>query len=145
RWVGAGLCAVMLASWGASRWILIKVTHVGEYSSLAGVSNGGIFVLWFRGSARHWPGPGWHIDGERCGPAWRWRAGWDTELGITRVAIPLYTPFTLLGLPTAFLFHRDRRSVRWAREGRCVWCGYDLSGVTGPCPECGREESSKLK
>jgi hypothetical protein len=128
----------MLASWGASRWFLINVTHVGEYSALAQVVSGEIRVLWFPGWARHWPGPGWHIDGRRCAPAWSWKVGWGAELGTSHVTVPLYIPFALSALPTAFLFYRDRRSVRWAREGRCVWCGYDLSGVRGPCPECGK-------
>ena len=27
---------------------------------------------------------------------------------------------------------------RWGREGRCIKCGYDLTGnVSGRCPECG--------
>lgn len=29
------------------------------------------------------------------------------------------------------------RVVR-ARRGGCIRCGYDLTGLTGPCPECGR-------
>jgi hypothetical protein len=54
-------------------------------------------------------------------------------------AVPLLYLSALLAVPTAWLFHRDRRRVRWSREGRCVGCGYDLSGVSGKCPECGKE------
>lgn len=29
------------------------------------------------------------------------------------------------------------RSAARRRRGACVQCGYELSGITGPCPECG--------
>lgn len=34
-----------------------------------------------------------------------------------------------------------RQARRWWRQhrGRCVICGYDLTGIDGMCPECGRE------
>jgi hypothetical protein len=140
KWAGVVLCAVMLVSWGASRWFLINITNVGEYSTLAQLSAGEVSVTWFQGRARHWPGPGWHIEGERRIPEWRWKVRWSTELRIQQIAVPLYLPLAVLALPTVWLFYRDRRSVRWSREGRCAGCGYDLSGVSGKCPECGRDD-----
>ena len=76
-------------------------------------------------------------------PPWPWlpkRITTSPWPGIDAVLVPLYIPFTLLALPTALLFHRDRRSVRWAIAGRCRRCGYNLAGLppTTPCPECGR-------
>lgn len=36
------------------------------------------------------------------------------------------------------------RTCWWRRSGRCVECGYDLSGLCGNrCPECGRRASPK--
>jgi hypothetical protein len=73
---------------------------------------------------------------------WAWRPSTQVAATVPTITItwvPLYIPFTLLALPTAWIFYRDRRSVRWRREGRCLGCGYDLSGVSGKCPECGRE------
>jgi hypothetical protein len=32
-----------------------------------------------------------------------------------------------------------RARVRAPRPGCCVWCGYDVKGQGGVCPECGRE------
>jgi hypothetical protein len=49
-------------------------------------------------------------------------------------SLPLWLPFLLFALPTAYLWHLDRRRP----PGLCARCGYDLSGVTGGvCPECG--------
>ncbi len=82
------------------------------------------------------PPPRWH---ERF---WSW---WPHMFGFggrwTSVYLPLHFPATGLALVTAWLFLRDRRSMRWAREGRCAECGYDLSGVSGKCPECGKGRS----
>lgn len=53
------------------------------------------------------------------------------------LSIPLY-PFVLLsGVPAGFMWRRWLRSRRDARRGRCDTCGYDLSGTSGVCPECG--------
>ena len=44
----------------------------------------------------------------------------------------------LLAVPAVAMLYRNRRTVRWAREGRCAGCGYDLRGSPLRCPECGR-------
>jgi len=49
---------------------------------------------------------------------------------------PLWIPFILVGLPTAWLWYADRRRPA---PGACR-CGYDLTGNTsGRCPECGSQ------
>lgn len=48
--------------------------------------------------------------------------------------VPLWLPFVVVLISTAFFWHRDRRIL----PGHCRKCGYDLTGnVSGVCPECG--------
>jgi hypothetical protein len=51
-------------------------------------------------------------------------------------SIPLWV-LVLLAVPAIVLLFRNRRTVRWAREGRCAGCGYDLRESPERCPECG--------
>ena len=37
-----------------------------------------------------------------------------------------------------------RRKNRWIREGRCLFCGYDLRATPQRCPECGKESPQPL-
>ena len=56
--------------------------------------------------------------------------------GLLWILVPLWLLLLLAGVPTAFLFWRDRRKP----PGHCRQCGYDLTGnVSGRCPECGAE------
>ena len=54
---------------------------------------------------------------------------WPGLLGNT---IFYATPILLLLTAT-----RLHRRARRRRKNRCVACNYDLSGIAGPCPECG--------
>lgn len=56
---------------------------------------------------------------------------------ISASSVPLW-PFVPLGFPAAVALWRDYRRRRWAREGRCTACGYDLRESRERCPECGR-------
>ncbi|MBU0616661.1 MAG: hypothetical protein KKI02_02990 [Planctomycetes bacterium] len=57
--------------------------------------------------------------------------------------IPLWLPFLIVMIPTAFLWWRDRRRIP---PGRCQDCGYNLTGnVSGRCPECGQAIASDAK
>ncbi len=43
-----------------------------------------------------------------------------------------------IGILIAFLGRRADQPLKWAAEGKCGQCGYDLTGnVSGVCPECG--------
>jgi len=63
------------------------------------------------------------------------------------LTVPFWALFLLTATPAALLMNRACRTVRWLRAGRCLCCGYDLTGNTsGICPECGtpmREDSRR--
>jgi hypothetical protein len=59
-----------------------------------------------------------------------------TTAGILEISlsIPLWMPFVLAFIPTAYLWYRDCPPT----PGHCEKCGYDLTGnESGRCPECG--------
>ena len=65
----------------------------------------------------------------------QWGQWSDVRLYSTEVFIPLWVLVLLTGLPTGWLWWRERE-----RPGLCASCGYDLRGnASGVCPECGAE------
>jgi len=77
---------------------------------------------------------------------WYWvraRVGWGlTEAWLTRVHFPQWVPPFALGLAPALILTVSilRRIVR-RRLGRCIRCGYNLTGtVSLVCPECGQRK-----
>ena len=65
---------------------------------------------------------------------------------VTRVTyhVPIWIPFILFAAYPSVVFTRGPlRPWRRRRRGRCLKCGYDLTGnESGVCPECGSEVSS---
>jgi hypothetical protein len=54
---------------------------------------------------------------------------------VSAISVPLWMPLALVGVPTFWLWRRNRRRPA---PGACR-CGYDLTGNTsGRCPECGQ-------
>ncbi len=58
--------------------------------------------------------------------------------------IPLAIAFTMLTISARPWFLRARTASR-LRRGRCTACGYDLTGLTGRCPECGTSMSRVVR
>ena len=56
------------------------------------------------------------------------------------VVLPLWMPATASGAVLVGLWVVGVHQRRRAMAGHCNRCGYDLSGIIGPCPECGREK-----
>jgi len=55
------------------------------------------------------------------------------------VRFPIWILVLVTAIPTAWLWHRDRRRIR---PGCCLRCGYDLTGNTsGVCSECGEKKA----
>lgn len=55
--------------------------------------------------------------------------------GLYVLNVPLWIPLVVFGGLTGWLWWRDRRGFG---PGRCLKCGYDLTGnVSERCPECG--------
>jgi hypothetical protein len=80
-----------------------------------------------------------HLAGElmpRNSPTWIWWFRSYGSRGNRGMELPLWIPFLLVLIPTAFLWYRDHRHP----PGHCGMCGYDLtSNETGRCPECGTQ------
>jgi hypothetical protein len=73
-------------------------------------------------------------------PGWAW--GFKLDTGPQwHVAIPLWLPFVVAVAFAAGLWRLDRRRP----PGCCARCGYDLTGITGACPECGGKPDSGLR
>jgi len=71
---------------------------------------------------------------------WTWyqrpRLNRDPSGKDSHLFVPLWIPFLLVLVPTAYLWYRDWRAIP---PGHCQKCGYDLTGnESGGCPECGR-------
>ena len=155
KWVGMGTCVLILAAFALTRWwhfgrrtplrsllILSGSAHLSGFELIGGEDTlrGQPGWKWSRNfyTPAQWPSqlPLWiSIKSDTTGPA----RGVDGAIGwytIWRVVVPLWIPFAVVLVPTAFLWWRDRRRIPL---GHCQHCGYDLTGnVSGRCPECGR-------
>jgi hypothetical protein len=88
------------------------------------------------------PSSGWRFSSMREWHFGRFAFGWDEGSGVmTRfvAGLPLWAVLALFMLYPAVAFLRGPyRRYRRRVAGRCVRCGYDLTGnVSGVCPECG--------
>ncbi len=156
KWTGLVVCILILLMWGLTTATLKKtlfvVTCRGDTTSLR-IDQGGVFLFdTFMPTARR----GWGV-GEYPGPgsgSWSYRFGFQlprVHRGLVQdpdwpgpswiVYLPLWLPFVVLAIPTAFLFWRDNR--RRYSPGHCRSCGYNLTGnESGVCPECGLKVES---
>jgi hypothetical protein len=141
KWGGTATCLLFL--------VAFAVSGTGEYAWIGqqNVPPGSEHLMWgfalTRGQVvaciirrRDYLVSGWQW---RIAPRdrWRWLGPYEYRLGPDfAVQVPVWIPLTLVLLPTAFLWYRDRRPP----PGHCPKCGYDLTAnESGRCPECGTE------
>jgi hypothetical protein len=127
------LSTTLATSWVSS--LFVGATWIGAEHGvwvMAGAISGG--------TVEH-QGDDMHALPVTLAPSRHLRAKWlpsiRTRPGRWGVLVPFWMPFLLVAIPTAYLWHLDRR--RFPR-GHCQRCGYDLTGnVSGVCPECGEK------
>jgi hypothetical protein len=61
----------------------------------------------------------------------------------TMILIPLWLPALIAAVAYTATFLAGRLHQRQVRLGGCHTCGYHLTGITGPCPECGSERGQQ--
>lgn len=75
---------------------------------------------------------------------WYRRVCWRPQIwtdpsyaGFWAILIPLWIPAGGASIVLGSAFFISRRERIRVQDGHCPSCGYDLTGITGPCPECG--------
>lgn len=115
--VAVGLGAVRVGrAEGFARNLGVRVFGAGEYGEF-GLSNYDL-MIWF-----DWYGRG----------PYRF------------LSVPLWILLPATAWPALSLWHRHLRWRSIARLGHCAKCSYDLSGITGVCPECGAANSTRTE
>jgi hypothetical protein len=149
KWSGTLACLlILLAAAACLKWGGIEVSDGATWAVTLAV--GSLGVTWGTTSSS-WGNPivefysqgirfvPRYWTGQRAIDAWARYGLLPKSDGVTArggtITVPLWIPFLLIGLPTGWLWWRDRRRV----PAGCCACGYDLTGnVSGICPECGR-------
>lgn len=127
KWVGLVACVGIVLAWVASVYCAItyQCAEVGGCALTVGCA-----AIWTGQDARlkgfefYYPG----------GSPVVWLPEYHQDVRRTTVGVPMWILLIVAAIPTAFLWHRDRRHP----PGHCQGCGYNLTGnVSGACPECG--------
>lgn len=161
KWAGVVACVVILGAWMVSTTWILEYLNTNENVFVSACLYAGCLVV----ARQVYEYPEDRAAKGFDPPAlWRkrritWIRSWREQLGLrmplamtrddvvegcpwtpyrrTEVVLPLWMPFVLLAIATAYIFARDRR---WIPPGHCKTCGYILTGnVSGICSECGTE------
>jgi hypothetical protein len=165
KWLGTGLCVLIAGVWISSAWWFARISPTAKfkerwfngepipnpYEGLY-VGGGRIGAMWVRRSKREEfakrvngsespdkPAelPWLWVQSTRDPPVLRLDAPWMNDAGSSqrKLFLTCWIPLVVVAIPTALLWHRDRRAHP---AGHCRTCGYNLTGnVSGRCPECG--------
>jgi hypothetical protein len=135
-WTASGVLSFSAAAWGVGLFQVYWASSAVNERLFVGVVYG-IAEISSR-SSRHAnspPLPGAHALGFTLHQEWwppRNRHRW-------RFVLPLWIPAAGAALTLGAVSFVSRRERTRAGAGHCSFCAYDLSGITGPCPECGSE------
>jgi len=140
-WTAGVVLAVSVAAWVAGRWPIYWQSRNGSGFAL---SYGRLFIWIDLNAVRNYDA-WWSLRGEYrrtpwfhgpfvFGEIWRLKEG--------AIQLPLCMPATTAGIVLAGTWAWGRQASVRARCGYCASCGYDLTGLTGPCPECGKEREA---
>lgn len=157
QWAGTACCAALLAAWLISGWthpsrdlplnwkdyddvditlsqgrIMTTLSRTREIAELFLIAE--VDISEFEALPSH---------------GWRFEPWFDSRFNEchAKVATPLWIPFVLIALPTAYLWKQDLVAARRVRAGLCRKCKYDRSGLSpsAPCPECNAATSPERK
>lgn len=130
KWTGLVLCVGMVVVWVMSIGCLIRY----DYQNVEFMIYSGCVQFT---TPNPLPNRGWTFRRKPFNELLLWGEVFKVTAGsrVFRSArIPLWIPFGLIAIPTAYLFWRNRRYP----PGHCQRCGYDLTeNVSAVCPECG--------
>ena len=164
KWTGVGTCILILIEWAGSVRIALLW---GDYRYLR-ICAGEICVGWMFCPQGHshpnilpikaWPIPRIGKLSDQGPLDWKY---WKQILRVCfgfefprfndyrdnaggyhcAVTMPFWLLLLLTAIPTAWLWHRDRRLISSSPDHQlCSGCGYDLTGnLSGVCPECGEK------
>ncbi len=127
KWAGLVVCVLVLAMWGTSSHYVVTWMSA-DGSSLLDMGRSMFVVCW--DAADMFAMPGW-LTIRNEPPVFLGQFWLDPK---SQFVAPFWFLLTLAGIPTAILWHRDRRTVK---PGCCLTCGYDLRASKRVCPECG--------
>ena len=137
KWAGLIACVLIVVAWGVSLkcWVARYGLEV-----VVTLDDGNAIVGW---PSHYWgPVPRWHtsetIPGHSFQYGFVWPAVHRQPSGppLTVIHLPFWFPLLVVAIPTAILWHRDRRRIP---PGHCRKCGYDLTGnESGRCSEGGK-------
>ena len=137
KWTGLIACVLIVVAWAG---VTSRGWGVAWYSKESFIVFGDGHLVVERFLASGQPDFGfWHWGVLQTGQL-RYGFRWPQVQGLSsfrrwRVFLPLWLPLLVIAIPSALLWHRDRRRIP---PGHCQQCGYDLTGnESGVCSECG--------
>jgi len=144
-WAAGVVLVVSVAAWVVSLFS-VKWLDAG-FPALSVSLDNGVMQIHNHGPSGPSSRPGWHALGHDRPRLW-WPSGVEWVEWVRApdgtlffdVFVPLWIPgaaAAILLAPTWFAAHRERRRCQLHS---CTTCRYDLTGITGPCPECGGEK-----